>query len=70
MSPREGRRRQDPRTRTAPSPRVDGRTALLALMVVALTAAVLTLAGTTPRGIGAPVQSFHRAELEQRGLVA
>jgi hypothetical protein len=35
-------------------------------MVVALTAAVLTLAGTTPRGIGAPVQTFHRAELDQR----
>jgi hypothetical protein len=35
-------------------------------MVVALTAAVLTLAGTTPRGIGARVQTFHRAELEQR----
>lgn len=42
------------------------RTALLGLMVVALTAAVLTLAGTTPRGIGAPVQTFERTELEQR----
>jgi hypothetical protein len=35
-------------------------------MVVALTAAVLTLAGTTPRGIGAPVHTFDRVELEQR----
>ncbi|MBW8750535.1 MAG: hypothetical protein JF565_03830 [Propionibacteriales bacterium] len=43
-----------------------GRTALLAAMVVALTAAVLTLAGTTPRGIGAPVQTFERVELDQR----
>lgn len=42
------------------------RTALLGLMVVGLTAAVLTLAGTTPRGIGAPVESFERVELEQR----
>jgi hypothetical protein len=35
-------------------------------MVVALTAAVLTLAGTTPRGIGARVETFHRTVLEQR----
>ena len=47
----------------APAP---GRTALLGLMVVALTAAVLTVAGTTPRGIGARVQSFERVELEHR----
>lgn len=65
---RDARRTPGRRTRTGPSPRSasDGRTALLGLMVVALTAAVLTLAGTTPRGIGAPVQTFHRAELEQR----
>jgi hypothetical protein len=43
-----------------------GRTAALGVMVVALTAAVLTLAGTTPRGIGAPVHTFDRVELEQR----
>jgi hypothetical protein len=43
-----------------------GRTALLAVVVVALTAAVLTLAGTTPRGIGARVQNFERVELDQR----
>ena len=43
-----------------------GRTALLGVMVVALTAAVLTLAGTTPRGIGARVQAFERVELDQR----
>jgi hypothetical protein len=42
------------------------RTAVIGLMVVALTAAVLTLAGTTPRGIGAPVQNFERVELDQR----
>lgn len=46
-----------------PAPR---RTAVLGLMVVALTAAILTLAGTTPRGIGARVQNFERVELEQR----
>jgi hypothetical protein len=39
---------------------------LLGLMVVALTAALLTLAGTTPRGIGARVQNFSRVELDQR----
>jgi hypothetical protein len=66
MTAREERRSQGRRTRTTPSPRADGRAALLGLMVIALTAAVLTLAGTTPRGIGAPVQTFHRAELEQR----
>lgn len=42
------------------------RTVALGLMVVALTAAVLTLAGTTPRGIGAPVRTFDRVELDQR----
>lgn len=46
-----------------PAPR---RTAVLGLMVVALTAAILTLAGTTPRGIGARVQNFERVEVEQR----
>jgi hypothetical protein len=49
--------------RTRPAP---GRTVVLAVMVVALTAAVLTLAGTTPRGIGARVQNFDRVELEHR----
>jgi hypothetical protein len=43
-----------------------GRTAALGVMVVALTAAVLTLAGTTPRGIGAPVHTFDRVQLDQR----
>ena len=58
-------RRQGRRARPAPNhpPR---RTVLLGLMVVALTAAFLTLAGTTPRGIGAQVQNFSRVELEQR----
>jgi hypothetical protein len=35
-------------------------------MVVALAAGALTLAGTTPRGVGAPVQNYQRVELEQR----
>src|SRR3954452_6075712 len=43
-----------------------GRTAVLGVMVVALTAAVLTLAGTTPHGVGAPVRTFDRVELDQR----
>lgn len=60
MSRIEGRRTRAGRE-TAPR-----RTAVLGLMVVALTAALLTLAGTTPRGVGARVQSFERVEVEQR----
>lgn len=60
MSRVQGRRSAAGR---APAPR---RTAVLGLMVVALTAAILTLAGTTPRGIGARVQNFERVEVEQR----
>lgn len=60
MSRIEGRRARVERSQ-AP-----GRTVLLGLMVVALTAAFLTLAGTTPRGIGARVQNFSRVELDQR----
>jgi hypothetical protein len=56
----EGRRAAAARAATT------GRTALLGVMVAALTAALLTLAGTTPRGIGAPVETFERAEIEQR----
>jgi hypothetical protein len=65
VTPREPRRGPARRTLVdrAPAPR---RTALLGLMVVALTLAVLTLAGTTPRGIGARVQNFERVELEHR----
>jgi len=65
VTPRESRRSAGRRSLVdrAPAPR---RTALLGLMVVALTAAVLTLAGTTPRGIGARVQNFERVELEHR----
>lgn len=65
MTRREPRRGQGRRTMVdrPPAPR---RTVVLAWMVVALTAAVLTLAGTTPRGIGAPVQTFERVELEHR----
>jgi hypothetical protein len=46
--------------------RTAGQTALLALVVVAVTATVLALAGTTPRTIGAPTQSSQRVELDQR----
>jgi hypothetical protein len=47
-------------------PASNGRTTVTALMVVALTAAVLTLAGTTPRDVGAPAQTYKRVDLEQR----
>ena len=61
MTPRsEGRRAV-----AGPAP-TSGRTAVLGVMVVALTAALLALAGTTPRGIGAPADTFERAEIEQR----
>jgi len=67
MSPRDNRRSQGRRTLAAGPPSA-GRTTVLGLMVVALTAAVLTLAGTTPHGIGARVQTFKRVELEQRSF--
>ena len=51
------------------SPVSTPRTAVLGVMVVALTAAVLTLAGTTPRGIGVPVRTFDRVQLDQRTFV-
>jgi hypothetical protein len=63
MTPRETGRR------TMSTGASSGRSAMLGAMVVALTAAVLTLAGTTPRGIGTPVQTFERVELEQRTFV-
>jgi len=65
MTPRDVRRSSGRRTLLDHEP-APGRTAVLGLMVVALTIAVLTLAGTTPRGIGARVQNFERVELEQR----
>ena len=43
-----------------------GRTALLAVLMVALTAAALTLAGTTRRSIGTTVKTSERVQLEQR----
>lgn len=46
-----------------------GRPAVLGLMVVALTAGMLALAGTTPRGIGAPVDEVSRITLDQRTFV-
>jgi len=65
MTARESRRSPGRRTLVDRAP-VPGRTALLGIIVVALTMAVLTIAGTTPRGIGAPVQNFERVELEHR----
>lgn len=56
-------RRHGRRTRTAGT---GTRTAVLGLVVVALTAAALTLAGTTSRGIGTPVQTFQRVDLDHR----
>jgi hypothetical protein len=38
----------------------------MAAAVVALSAALLVLAGTAPRGVGAPVQTFKRVQLDQR----
>ncbi|MGO4255849.1 DUF5719 family protein [Marmoricola sp. RAF53] len=43
--------------------------AVLGIMVVALTAGLLALAGTTPEGIGAPVAPAARVELDQRTFV-
>jgi hypothetical protein len=62
MTRSQGRRTQG---RSASS----GRTAVLGAMVVGLTAAVLTLAGTTPHGIGARVDTFERVALDQRTFV-
>lgn len=50
-------------------PRSAGPPALLGFMVVALTAGMLALAGTTPRGIGAPVDAVARVALDQRTFV-
>ena len=43
-----------------------GRAAVLGVMLVALTAAFLAVAGTTPHGVGARVQTFKRVQLDQR----
>lgn len=43
-----------------------GRAAVLGLMVVGLTAGLLTVAGTTPHGIGRPVENPDRVSLDQR----
>ncbi|MCZ4498668.1 MAG: hypothetical protein JWQ74_1221 [Marmoricola sp.] len=43
-----------------------GRAAVLGIMVVGLTVAMLTVAGTTPRGIGRPVDNPDRVSLDQR----
>ena len=56
------------RTREPGSPS-RGRTAVLGVVVVALTAAMLALAGTTPRGIGAVVHNVARVTLDQRTFV-
>lgn len=66
MTATEGGRRRG--TAADLSGRRGRRSALLGLVVVALTGAALVAAGTTPRGIGAPVQSFQRVELDQRSF--
>src|SRR4051812_14868728 len=43
-----------------------GRAVVLGVMVVALTVAFLALAGTSPHGVGARVQTFKRVQLDQR----
>jgi len=43
-----------------------GRPAVLGIMIVALTAGMLTIAGTTPRGIGRPVEDPSRVSLNNR----
>ncbi len=43
-----------------------GRPAVLGIMVVALTAGMLTIAGTTPRNIGRPVEDPSRVSLDRR----
>src|SRR3954471_13795562 len=43
-----------------------GRAAVMGVMLVALTAAFLTIAGTTPHGVGARVQTYKRVQLDQR----
>jgi hypothetical protein len=65
VSARSMRHAQGRRTRTARTA-TSGRSALLGLMVVALTGALLTLAGTTPHGVGKRIQTFQRTEVEQR----
>jgi hypothetical protein len=65
MTAEGGRRRGGAADLRGPGGR---RNALLGLVVVTLTAAALAVAGTTPRGIGAPVQTFQRVELDQRSF--
>ncbi len=43
-----------------------GRAAVLGIMIVALTAGLLTIAGTTPAGIGRPVEDPSRVSLDRR----
>jgi hypothetical protein len=52
--------------RTPPARTLGGPNLLLCLVVVALTAAALAVAGTTPPGTGGPAQTFQRVELDQR----
>lgn len=65
MTARADRRVRGRRTQTERPPS-SGRLAALALVMVALTAAVLVLAGTTKQGIGVPAQNYTRVELDQR----
>lgn len=57
MSREQGRRAATPSA---------GRTGIFALVVVALSVGMLALAGTTPRGIGRPVEDPSRVLLDQR----
>lgn len=43
-----------------------GRPAILGVMLVALTAGMLTVAGTTPRGVGRPVEDPSQVSLDRR----
>lgn len=58
-----------PARRRAPSSSTARSTTLLALMIIALTAGLLALSGTNPRGIGAPVGASAPVALEQRTFV-
>ena len=42
------------------------RAAVLGVVLVALTAAFLAVAGTAPHGVGSPAQTFKRVQLDQR----
>ncbi|MFL6060800.1 MAG: hypothetical protein ACJ72E_06190, partial [Marmoricola sp.] len=53
-------------TRAAARARAGGRAGVLGVMLVGLTVAFLTVAGTTPRGIGRATGGAGRVSLDQR----